>query len=229
MLSNAPPARKRKAAALTSGAVASSTELTSVFKACKASRDATKTRAVSATVRLLGISSMKAESLLMADALTAAVCVFERIQNPVQAHAERDLTLLLGQYRQLFVFLGGKPTSVVSEWSGLSKLVVRDDILRQLPLAELFSRLFLHFANHHCNVLLLAAIVQAAAMDVTLTDTSLIRSLKAEGQRKDKMLLFLVGRAWQAIGARGDASAVSVESLVKSWFVRKESAMSVAA
>ena len=157
----------------------------------------------------------------MADALTAAVCVFERIQNPVQAHAERDLTLLLGQYRQLFVFLGGKPTSVVSEWSGLSKLVVRDDILRQLPLAvplaELFSRLFF-FANNHCNVLLLAAIVQAAAMDVTLTDTSLIRSLKAEGQRKDKMLLFLVGRAWQAIGARGDASAVSVESLVKSWF-----------
>ena len=61
MLSNAPPARKRKAAALTSGAVASSTELTSVFKARKASRDATKTRAVSATVRLLGISSMKAE------------------------------------------------------------------------------------------------------------------------------------------------------------------------
>ena len=109
------------------------------------------------------------------------------------------------------------------------KLVVRDDILRQLPFAELFSRLFLHFANNHCNVLLLAAIVQAAAMDVTLTDTSLIRSLKAEGQRKDKMLLFLVGRAWQAIGARGDASAVSVESLVKSWLVRKESIMSVAA
>ena len=103
----------------------------------------------------------------------------------------------------------------------LQSLVLRDDVLHSLPLAELYSRAFFHFSSNHFNVLLLAALVQAAAMDVVLSECGrcrLLASLQGESEAyKGKMLLFLVGRAWQVVRVKGDASGICVKSLTDQW------------
>ena len=119
-----------------------------------------------------------------------------------------------------FLALGGSRSDVYREWRRLNTLIVRDNVLRTLPLHVLFSRLFLHFAASHHNALLLAALVQVLAIDATLSDQgmSVQRALKAEGTGyKGQMLLYLLGHAWEAMGAGFDVRAISVESLVRSW------------
>ena len=106
------------------------------------------------------------------------------------------------------------------EWNRLNRIITSDDVLRTLPVHVLYSRLFLHFSSSHHNVLLLAALVQSLAIDATLSDdgTSLLGALKAESQEyKSRMLLYMLGHAWEAMGAGVDARAVVVESLVSSW------------
>ena len=98
---------------------------------------------------------------------------------------------------------------------------MRDEVLCALPFFELYSRLIVHFRSNHFNVLLLAALVQAAAMDVVFADCGaprLLPCLKREELNKAKMLMFLVGRAWQHLSAQ-DASPISVECLVDEWMV----------
>ena len=105
------------------------------------------------------------------------------------------------------------------EWTRLNKLIVHDEVLRALPLQlhELYSRLFLHFGRFHHNVLLLVAVVQALAIDATISNSSdrVLRALRAEDQDyKSEMLLYMLGRAWQAMGPRIDARAIAVKTLL---------------
>ena len=44
---------------------------------------------------------------------------------------------------------------MLSEWHRLNRMVLRDDVLRELPLEELYFRAFVHFQYNHFNVLLL--------------------------------------------------------------------------
>ena len=103
------------------------------------------------------------------------------------------------------------------EWTRLNKLIVHDEVLRALPLHELYSRLFLQFGRSHHNVLLLVAVVQALAIDATISKSSdrVLRALRAEDQDyKSEMLLYMLGRAWQAMGSRIDARAIAVKTLL---------------
>ena len=78
-----------------------------------------------------------------------------------------------------------------------------DAVLRTLPLEEAFSRAVLHFKDNHFNILLLAAVVQASAMDVVLAELGVPKRLptlkREEAGRLGGMLLFLVGNAWLTI------------------------------
>ena len=67
---------------------------------------------------------------------------------------------------------GGNAAAVLDEWSLLNRKVVRDASLRALPFEELYSRALLHFQYNHFNILLLAALAQASAMDVVLAECS---------------------------------------------------------
>ena len=130
----------------------------------------------------------------------------------------------------LFITLGGCPAAVHREWTRLNRAVAGDETLRALTPSELFSRLFIHFVDEHSNVLLLAAVWHAAAMDVRLrlaTSASLVQSLRFDDRdhRRD-MLLFIVSRAWQAIGEEMDTSTMCEKSIVESW--RNKVARSVA-
>ena len=72
-------------------------------------------------------------------------------------------------------------------------MVLRDDVLRELPLEELYFRAFVHFQYNHFNVLLLAALVQAAAMDVVLAESAMSRllpCLKSESKHTTKERCF---------------------------------------
>ena len=80
-----------------------------------------------------------------------------------------------------------------AEWSHLNRMFARHVVLRTLSLEEAFSRAFLHFTDNHFNILLLAAFVQASAMDVVLAELGvpkLLASLKREeaGRRGDMPL-----------------------------------------
>ena len=80
--------------------------------------------------------------------------------------------MLLTEHSNLFVHLGGCPSAVLREWARLKRIIVEDDTLRELSHAELFSRLFVHFIDEHANVLLLAAVWHAAAIDARLRKSS---------------------------------------------------------
>mgnify|MGYP001437955710 CR=1 FL=1 len=87
-------------------------------------------------------------------------------------------------------------------------------------MTELYSRAFLHFQSSYFNVLLLAVLLHAAAMDVVLSECGmpmLLPSLKSESvDYKSKMLLYMVGRALQTARVQ-DVSAVNVVSLTHAW------------
>ena len=130
--------------------------------------------------------------------------------------------MLVGSNR--FTALGGCPWAVYGEWTRLNRRVTDDEVLRSLPRAELFSRLFIHFVEAYPNVLLLAACWHAAAMDVRLADkgSSLLRSLRHESQdHRHQMLFYLVGHAWQVIGDTMDVSTLSVKALIQKAYCHK--------
>ena len=137
--------------------------------------------------------------------LMAATRVFDFVQMSGYTQTERELGVLLNHFSSPFAALGGTASAVLSEWHRLNRMVLRDDVLRELPLEELYFRAFVHFQYNHFNVLLLAALVQAAAMDVVLAESAMSRllpCLKSESKHnKGKMLLFMVGHAWQRINA----------------------------
>ena len=72
-------------------------------------------------------------------------------------------------------------------------------------------------------MLLLIAVVQACAIDANKSKRSdrVLRALRAEGQgRKCAMLLYMLGHAWQAMGAGMDARAIVVKRIVSAWAER---------
>ena len=109
---------------------------------------------------------------------------------------------------------------MLDEWNRLNRVVMRDDVLRALPLAELYSRACLHFQHNHFNLMLLVALVQAAAMDVVLSECGMPRLLpclrRECNEYKGRMLVFLVGYVWQTIRAH-DASTINTHLLVHKW------------
>ena len=66
--------------------------------------------------------------------------------------------------------LGGNAAAAFDEWSHLNRMFARDAVLHTLPLEEALSRAFLHIKDNHFHILLLAAVVQASAMDVVLAE-----------------------------------------------------------
>ena len=115
-------------------------------------------------------------------------------------------------YGSAFDMLGGDRTAVQCEWTRLVRVVMEDDVLRDLSNSELYARLYLHFSAFHDNVLLLAALMHAAWLyDVA----SLLRILPADN--KAHMLLLMMGKAWQAIGACGNKTAPPIQVLVEAW------------
>ena len=138
--------------------------------------------------------------------LMAATRVFDFVQKPGYLRAEKDFNVLLHHFDSLFSALGGDAAAVLDEWSSFSRMIMGDQILRALPLTELYSRAFLHFQSSYFNVLLLAALSHAAAMDVVLSECGmpmLLPSLKSESvDYKSKMLQYIVGRALQTICKR---------------------------
>ena len=75
----------------------------------------------------------------MVEPLIAATQIFDRMQQPDSPEVEQALSLLLDHYDSRgFAALGGKRSEVRREWTRLNKL-------RDLPLHDLYSRLFLHF------------------------------------------------------------------------------------
>lgn len=173
-----------------------------------------------------GFEDNDVASMLMVQPTMAATRVFDFVQKTQHSQAEQELSLLLDHFSMPFAALGGNPSAVLGEWNQLCKMISRDEVLRTLPYEELYSRLFLHFQFNHINVLLLVALVQAAAMDAVLVECGAARLLSAlrreHKANKGKMLLFLMGRAWQAIRSKGDASAICVHSLVNEWCVYSE-------
>ena len=63
-------------------------------------------------------------------------------------------------------------------------MIIRDDILRTLPLEELYSRALLHFHYRHVNILLLMALTQASAMDSMLVDCGALGLLPLLKQKR---------------------------------------------
>ena len=150
----------------------------------------------------------------------AATLVFDSIREQDCVDAEQNLGVLLQHFSSVFETLGGSAAAVFDAWSRLHSMVIRDASLSALPLEELNSRVFLHFKSNHSNLLLLAALSHASAMDVVLAECGaprLLPSLKRESaQRKGGMLLFLVGHAWQTVRA-ADASMITAASLIQKW------------
>jgi hypothetical protein len=159
-------------------------------------------------------------AVLMGRPIMAATRVFDFIQMPDYLHAEENLCVLLDNFGVPFEALGGSAVAVLDEWSRLHRMVMRDEALSALPLAELYSRALLHFQHNHFNLLFLMAIIQANAIDVVLGECGaqrLLPSLKRESaQYKGKMLLFLVGHAWQTVRV-ADASMIRPTSLIQKW------------
>ena len=103
------------------------------------------------------------------------------------------------------------------ELTRLKNIIMGDEVLRNLTLSELFCRLYSStFVDEPSNILLLAAIWHAAAMDVL--SASILRCLRYDDQdhRRD-MLFYLVSRAWQVIGEEMDVSHLSVKDIVTAW------------
>ena len=123
-------------------------------------------------------------SMLMASPIMASTRVFDFVRKPTRYPvAEHDLSVLLDHFKTPYAALGGNPSALCAEWEKLCSLVARETVLNALPLEELWSRAFLHFKFNHFDILLLAALVQAAAMDVVLADRGaprLLGSLRRE-------------------------------------------------
>ena len=112
---------------------------------------------------------------LMGRPIMAATRVFDFIQMPDYPHAEENLCVLLDNFSVPFEALGGSAVAVLDEWSRLHLMVMRDEVLSALPLAELYSRALLHFQHNHFNLLLLVAIIQANAIDMVLGECGALR------------------------------------------------------
>ena len=84
--------------------------------------------------------------------------------------------------------LGGNAAAAFDEWSHLNRMFARDAVLHTLPLEEALSRAFLHIKDNHFHILLLAAVVQASAMDVVLAELGVCAEAfafsQARGQRR---------------------------------------------
>ena len=78
--------------------------------------------------------------------------------------------MLTQHFSLAFVTLGGNAAAVFDEWTRLNHMAIRDASLCALPLEEFYSRAFLHFQLNHFNILLLAALAHASAMDVVLAE-----------------------------------------------------------
>ena len=135
-------------------------------------------------------------------------------------YVARPCTNYLEHFSSAFVALGGSAAAVFDDWSRLNRLFTRDASLRALPLEEAYSRALLHFKDNHFNLLLLAALVQAKAMDVVLAECGAARLLpslkREEAGRRGNMLLFLVGHAWLTI-KKQDPSLINAVGLVNKW------------
>ena len=145
--------------------------------------------------------------MMMARPVMKATHIFDLIQEPGYEHTVQNLGELLKHFSLhlciCVLMATQQQRSMSAEWSHLNRMFARDVVLRTLSLEEAFSRAFLHFTDNQFNILLLAAVVQASAMDVVLAELGvpkLLASLKREeaGRRGD-MLLFLVGHAWLTI------------------------------
>ena len=164
---------KRKRSAAAGSQDASVPLLTSVFRAHKADSVRKLERKPQARLtlvaRLLAGDRQAAVGSLMAEPIIAATQIFDHIQLPESPQVKEHLDVLLDHYdAKGFLALGGTRSEVHREWTRLNTLILRDDILRTLPLHVLYARLFLHFTASHQNVLLLAALVQALAIDAAL-------------------------------------------------------------
>jgi len=167
-----------------------------------------------------GFDEGEMAAMLMMRPVMAATHVFDFIQKPGYVQAEKEFNVLLQHFEFLFAALGGDASAVLGEWSSLCRMVAGDPVLRALPLTELYSRAFLHFQSSYFNVLLVAALSHAAAMDVVLSECGapmLLPSLKRESVNyKSKMLLFVVGRALQKVRVQ-EVSMINVASLTHEW------------
>ena len=147
-----------------------------------------------------GFDEGEVAAMMMARPVMKATHIFDLIQEPGYEHTEQNLGELLKHFTSAFVTLGGNAAAAIDEWSHLNRMFARDAVLRTLPLEEAFSRAFLYFKDNHFNILLLAAVVQASAMDVVLAELGvpkLLPSLKREeAGRRGGMLLFQVGHVW---------------------------------
>ena len=176
-----------------------------MFKARKADSAAPKLEpkpppAISVVVRLL--TNKSSSSSLMVEPLIAATQVFDHMQQPDSTGVEQALSLLLDHYDSKgFAALGGERSEVRREWTRLNKLIVQDEVLRDLPLHELYSRLFLHFGASYPHVLLLIAAVQACAIDANISTTECC--VHSELRAKDKSAqcsstcLAMPGKRWE--------------------------------
>ena len=92
--------------------------------------------------------------MLMARPVMMATRVFDFIQT-TDVQAQQQLSVLLDHFNLSFAALGGNAGAALQEWPQLSRVVMRDEVLRTLPPAELHSRALLHFHVNHFNILLL--------------------------------------------------------------------------
>ena len=102
-------------------------------------------------------------------------------------------------------------------------MFARDAVLHTLPLEEALSRAFLHIKDNHFHILLLAAVVQASAMDVVLAEARAwcaeafpFAFSQARGGRSPRGHAAIPGRPRLADAIRKhDPSLISTVSLVR--------------
>ena len=100
-------------------------------------------------------------------------------------------------------------------------MIMGDQILRALPLTELYSRAFLHFQSSYFNVLLAALCFHMLrpwmwfCRNVVCQCCCLLSRARV-WTTKSKILLYIVGRALQTARVQ-DVSAVNVASLTHAW------------
>ena len=116
--------------------------------------------------------------------------------------------------------LGGNAAAAFDEWSHLNRMFARDAVLHTLPLEEALSRAFLHIKDNHFHILLLAAVVQASAMDVVLAELGVCAEAfafsQARGGRSLRGHAAIPGRPRLADAIRKhDPSLISTVSLVR--------------
>ena len=160
--------------------------------------------AISVVVRLLGLTNKSSSSSLMVEPLIAATQVFDHMQQPDSPGVEQALSLLDHYDSKGFAALGGERSEVRREWTRLNKLIVQDEVLRALPLHELYSRLFLHFSPSYPHVLLLIAVLQARAIDANISKRCVDSELRAKDKRArcSSTCLAMPGKRWEQESTR---------------------------